>query len=85
MAPQVAGSSPAPPTNTHQEVAYATAPSREDVLNLFRDIAHHIPVDWSNPSSVKAFKNASDAYAKAYGRLSWEDQGWVGERISTNT
>jgi hypothetical protein len=73
-----------PQPQHNQEVAYATAPSREDVLALHRGLTAHLPVDWDDPQSVKAFKNALDRYGKSYGRLDWDDQGWVSEQISLN-
>ena len=41
-----------------------------------------IPVDWSSKESIKQFKTASEHYAKAWSKLSYEQQGWVCECIS---
>ena len=61
---------------------YDTAGGYQEVLDLHQEIHRHMPVNWNDKASIKSFKEACDAYAKAYNRLSWADQGLVSELIS---
>jgi hypothetical protein len=56
--------------------------TREEVLEIYGEIDAHIPVDWDDKESTKAFSKAIDYYAKTWGKLSMEDQGWVCEQLN---
>jgi hypothetical protein len=65
-------------------MTYDTAGGYLQVLDLHQTIHQYMPVDWKDKASIKSFREACDAYAKAYNRLSWADQGLVSELISKN-
>jgi hypothetical protein len=63
---------------------YDNAFGREHILTSWYELVKLSPVNWKDKESIKRFRIASDAYAKTWSRLDYEEQGWISEQILNN-
>lgn len=56
-------------------------PTKDEILTLYFKLFDYLPINWEDKESIKQFKSVSDTYSKKYGRLTYEEQGWISEEI----